>query len=33
MNMTFTTSHLKRDNLFQEDVYRELQEWKRCASP
>lgn len=32
LNATVTTSHTKL-SLFEEDVYRELQKWKRCASP
>lgn len=32
LNTTVTTSDTKL-SLFEEDVYRELQKWKRCASP
>jgi hypothetical protein len=33
MSFLNTLSHHARNNLFEEDVKRDLQEWERCASP
>lgn len=33
MNLTQEASQVKRLNIFEEDLYRELQKWKRRASP
>jgi hypothetical protein len=33
MIIAVATPSYARMNLFEEDVYRELQKWERCASP
>ncbi|CAM4419312.1 hypothetical protein PAAL109150_26285 [Paenibacillus alkaliterrae] len=33
MLITIATNNLTMLSFFEEDVYRELQKWKRCASP